>query len=122
MRPAVSITILLVVIVACGIWLTWFYAGGPAPGEPVPSLLPVACDACGAVYRDTIGRQPAKCRKCGEQRVWRALKCYPEGGGCGKIFPMVREDERGVRPDPGACPNCGSSSTGDPPADEVPEP
>ena len=119
MKSAVGTTILIVVIVAALVRLAWHYAGQPEPGEPVAMLMPVACSACEKAYADEIGRQPAKCRFCGETAVWRAAQCYEQG--CGIVFPLVRDPSQ-PEPDLDHCPKCGSWRTGEVRPDAVERP
>lgn len=120
MKSTVTTTFLLVVIIGAGVWVTYFYASEPAPGETIPHRMPVACEACGKAYEDIVGRQPTKCRLCGERKAWRALMCYEKD--CGVIFPMVRSEGKTTREQLGVCTKCGSSMTGEVPGDAVKKP
>ncbi len=111
MKSGVWATILIVVIVAALVRLTWHYAGQPEPGEPVAVRMPAACSACGKAYADEIGRQPAKCRYCGETAVWRAAQCHADG--CGSIFPLVDDPSQPDSTGQDLCPKCGSWRTGE---------
>jgi hypothetical protein len=119
-KSGAAVTLLALVIVVAGVRLLWFYGSKPEAGEPVPHLMPVACEACGKAYVDTVGRQPTKCRFCGEMRAWRAQKCF--AADCGVIFPIVQAEGESVVSDFSRCPKCGSSRVGRVPEDEVSQP
>lgn len=120
MKSTVLVTLLIVVVVAAGVRLLWFYGSRPTAGEPIAHLMPVACEACGKVYAATVGRQPARCRYCGQQSAWRAQKCYAER--CGAIFPVVRDEDQPVVSDAHYCPKCGSGRIGEVLPDDITEP
>lgn len=120
MKSVVPVTVLLLVIVAAGVRLLWFYGSRPEAGEPIPHFMPVACEACGQAYAATVGRQPAKCRYCAETAVWRAQKCFAEK--CGVIFAVVRGQDQPLESELRRCPKCGSARVGEVPDDEVAEP
>ena len=105
-NPAVTV-ILILVIVGSLSWLTWFYASQPEPGEPIAHMMPVACDACGAAYGAMVGKQPAKCIKCGKKAAWRAFKCL--NADCKTIFPYKGAGKSIEDQPPAQCPKCGGS-------------
>jgi DNA-directed RNA polymerase subunit RPC12/RpoP len=118
MRSAALTALLIIVIIAAGVRLVWYFGSRPKPGEPVAHLMPVACAACGETYADTIGSQPAKCRFCGAKAVWRAVQCRD----CGTVFPLIRDPSQPDPTDLGRCPKCGSRRTGEVDPDAIREP
>jgi len=110
-KSTVWATILIIVIIAAVIRLAWHYGSQPDPGEPVAHRMPAACAACGKAYDDKIGRQPAKCRYCGEVAVWRAVQCREKD--CGAVFPLVREPGEIQVSSKARCPKCGSERYGE---------
>jgi hypothetical protein len=120
LKTWIVVTLLALVTAAAGVRLLWFYASKPETGEPIAHQMPVACDACGRAYAAKVGRQPAKCRFCGEVRVWRAQKCYAED--CGAIFPIVRGIDEPAASDSPRCPRCGSYRVGQVQPDDITQP
>ncbi|RMF76285.1 MAG: hypothetical protein D6744_12475 [Planctomycetota bacterium] len=74
----------LVVIAGCAFWLFYYQKSQPVPGEPVPHMMPLVCDACGEAYADEAGALPTVCAKCGEKKAYYGLMCTE----CGKITPF----------------------------------
>ncbi|MBU0637340.1 MAG: hypothetical protein KKB50_00620 [Planctomycetes bacterium] len=120
MKPYIGAALLIGVVLVAGLRLMLFYTGQPEQGTPIPHLMPVACSACGQIYADKIGKQPARCRYCGEVAVWRAMKCHAEG--CGAIFPLSQTESTRKESEMLRCPKCGSTRVGQVPADEITTP
>ena len=86
MNSTVKLAGSLVIIVACGVWLSLWFASQPAPGETVQHMQPLACAACGKAWGGMAGDSPVKCHFCGEKQAWNAYKC----DDCQAIFPSMR--------------------------------
>ena len=85
MKSPILAGVLVLIILGCVIFLFSHYVNQPEPGEPIPHPMPAVCESCEKNYAATIGKQPAKCKACGEIALWRAVKCLdPE---CGTFFP-----------------------------------
>lgn len=103
--------LLIAFILGCGLWLFYWNASKPAPGETVAHMQPLACASCGKAYADKVGDPPVECRFCGERAVWRAQKCAK----CDAVFPMIRQGAtEGAKREGVACTKCGSTRFGDP--------
>lgn len=74
---------LLVIIVACGVWLLMYQKSKPKPGKPVEHLAPVICTECGKSFVAMYSEGPIKCKFCGKKAAWEAWKCTT----CGKLLP-----------------------------------
>lgn len=107
LKPVLAI----LVIIGCGIYLTYWQGSKSKPGAEVPNNKPLMCAACGEKYIAKVGDLPVACRKCHKQEVWRAGEC----GKCQEIFPRIRDVAAG--PDNQVeekCPKCGSKQMDDP--------
>ena len=118
MKSTALTALLIIVILAALARLLWYFGSRPEPGEPVAHLMPAACAACGKAYQDTIANQPAKCRFCGAETVWRAAQCRD----CGTVFPLIRDPSRLDPGELGRCPKCGSRRTGEVSPDAIAQP
>lgn len=113
---ALKLGLAILVILGCGLYLTYWQANKPQPGAEVPNLKPLMCAACGEKYIARVGDEPVACRKCGAKSVWRAQECLK----CKEIFPKVRNDAAGSdNQAPVACPKCGSTQMTDPEPDKM---
>ncbi len=111
-KNAIMGIVVVVLLLASGMYLTSYYKGQPEPGATVAHTAPVACAECGKVYITELGEQPAKCYYCGAQAVWRAVKCAK----CGTVYPLVDFAGSAGRP-PSACPKCGTQTAQEVPPD-----
>ena len=107
MKNTILLTVLLLVIGLAVGRLIWYYGSQPEPGEPIAHRMPVACEKCGKNYDGTLGKQPGKCRLCGQIGAWRGVKC--SNAKCGTIYAMVGGGQS-VEAPALKCPKCGGES------------
>jgi DNA-directed RNA polymerase subunit RPC12/RpoP len=106
------------VLLGCGLWLSYYYGTKPKKGESVANMQPLACASCGAVFATEAGELPVECAKCGKKDAHRALKCNE----CKTIFPLVRSAESFVQPAGTKCTKCGKSNfTAEVSPDDIPK-
>ena len=93
------------VLLGCGLWLTFYYGTKPKKGETVAHMQPLACASCGAVFAMEAGEPPVTCIKCSKKDAHFAIKCL----ACKNIYPLVRTPESFGKPGSTKCPKCGKS-------------
>jgi hypothetical protein len=103
----VLLAIVVVLFLAAGARALFYFKTKPPPGEPVATMMPGCCDACGKNYAAMIGAEPSKCGYCEKMALYRAFKCLD----CEKIFPRVQPTDKvnAVAPPPTVCKFCGSN-------------
>ena len=105
MNDTVKLGAAFLVLLGCGLWLTYYYGTKPEKGETVAHMQPLACAACGAVYAAEAGEPPVECAKCRKKEAYRAVKCL----SCKAIFPLVRTSGSFSQPGGTKCTKCGKS-------------
>lgn len=105
MKSPFLVGILILIVVVAVARLLWFYGSQPEPGEPIAHPMPAACDACGKAYAASLGKQPAKCKSCGEVALWRAFQCTKSD--CGAFFPYKGAGKSLSEQPEIVCPKCG---------------
>lgn len=105
MKSPVLVGILVLIVVVAVARLLWFYGSQPEAGEPIAHAMPAACEACGKAYAASLGKQPAKCKICGEVALWRAFRCTKSD--CGAFFPYKGADKSITEQPEIVCPKCG---------------
>jgi DNA-directed RNA polymerase subunit RPC12/RpoP len=112
-KSGYGIFAVVLIVLAVG-YTVWDQRSQPKPGDPVETLMPLSCEACGKAYAAMTGKQPTRCKHCGQTKAWRALKCRD----CKVIFPCVREGD-GLQVEGFACTKCGSRRSQEVPENEI---
>ena len=108
----------LLVIAGCALWLFYYQKSQPEPGEPVPHMMPLVCDACGEAYATEAGRLPTKCAKCGEVKAYYGMMCTE----CNKIVPIYAYGTVTSGGTPATCKYCNKGSFREVKAGEISKP
>ena len=117
MKDGVKLGAAFLVLLGCGLWLSYYYGSKPKKGETVAHMQPLACAACGAVFAMEAGDPPVTCIKCGKKDAHLALKCRE----CKNIYPFVRTAENFGQPGSTKCNKCGKSKFTEVSPDDIPK-
>ena len=117
MNQTVKLVVAFIVLLGCGLWLTYYYGTKAKKGEPVENLQPLACASCGAVFAKEAGQLPVDCIKCGKKDAHRALKCRE----CKAVFPYIRTAENFGQAGGVKCNKCGKSKFTEVSPDDIPK-
>lgn len=117
MKDGAKLGAAFLLLLGCGLWLSYYYGTKPKKGEPVANLQPLACAACEAVFAAEAGELPIACIKCGKKEAHRAIKCRD----CKAISPLVRTPESFVAPGGTKCRKCGKSRFTEVSPDDIPK-